>query len=129
MEGPYVRVLLRQETGRGREKQPTLVALALHRCNVLFAMLRDGTVYDAPEAIAAERQPSFEASTIRFTTTEPERKAMPKTPPEDLWGKPPTEFVKKKDSHEGTRCSEDFVPPSGTHLAESHYSFTRYSIG
>ncbi len=42
-----------KKRAEGKKHNQAVIALARRRCNVLFAMLRDGSVYEAPEALAA----------------------------------------------------------------------------
>jgi transposase len=42
-----------KKRAEGKKHNQAVIALARRRCNVLFAMLRDGSPYEAPEALAA----------------------------------------------------------------------------
>lgn len=42
-----------KKRAEGKKHNQAVIALARRRCNVLFAMLRDGSVYEAPVALAA----------------------------------------------------------------------------
>ena len=42
-----------KKRAEGKKHNQAVIALARRRCNVLFAMLRDGTLYEAPETLAA----------------------------------------------------------------------------
>lgn len=42
-----------KKRAEGKKHNQAVIALARRRCNVLFAMLRDGAIYEAPEALAA----------------------------------------------------------------------------
>lgn len=42
-----------RKRAEGKKHNQALIALARRRCNVLFAMLRDGSIYEAPAAVAA----------------------------------------------------------------------------
>lgn len=53
MRGPLFSDLLPPQAGQRMKHSQALIALARRRCNVLFAMLLDGTIYEAPEALAA----------------------------------------------------------------------------
>ena len=44
---PASRVYYDKKRAQGKNHTQAVIALARRRCNVLFAMLRDGTVYDA----------------------------------------------------------------------------------
>ncbi|MBP2385405.1 IS110 family transposase [Paeniglutamicibacter kerguelensis] len=47
------RTYYEKKRAEGKKHNQAVIALARRRCNVLFAMLRDGTVYEAPEAAVA----------------------------------------------------------------------------
>jgi hypothetical protein len=52
----YIRSSNSRRRGRGREAtghNQVLIALARRRCDVLFAMLPDGALYEAPQAQVA----------------------------------------------------------------------------
>ena len=53
MQGSHIEDLLREETCRGKKHEQAVIALPRRRCNVLFAMLPYGTVYEAPESTVA----------------------------------------------------------------------------
>ncbi|MHA7244063.1 IS110 family transposase, partial [Paeniglutamicibacter antarcticus] len=42
-----------RKRAEGKKHNQAVIALARRRCNVLFAMLRDGSIYEVPEALAA----------------------------------------------------------------------------
>ncbi|MGA7207007.1 MAG: IS110 family transposase [Specibacter sp.] len=42
-----------KKRAEGKKHNQAIIALARRRCNVLFAMLRDGSTYEAPEVLAA----------------------------------------------------------------------------
>ncbi|GAA5227790.1 IS110 family transposase [Paeniglutamicibacter antarcticus] len=42
-----------RKRAEGKKHNQAVIALARRRCNVLFAMLRDGSIYEAPQALAA----------------------------------------------------------------------------
>ncbi|MGH3495763.1 MAG: IS110 family transposase, partial [Sciscionella sp.] len=42
-----------RKIGQGKHHSQALVALARRRCDVLYAMLRDGTLYQADHDLAA----------------------------------------------------------------------------
>jgi hypothetical protein len=47
-------VLVRdRKIAQSKRHNQALIALARRRCDVLFAMLRDGTLYDAEHSLAA----------------------------------------------------------------------------
>ena len=50
---PASRAYYDKKRAEGKKHNQAVIALARRRCNVLFAMLRDGTVYEAPEATVA----------------------------------------------------------------------------
>lgn len=41
------------ERAEGKKHNKAVIALARRRCNVLFAMIRDGSIDEVPEALAA----------------------------------------------------------------------------
>ncbi len=48
MQEEHVRAYYEKKRSEGKKHNDAVKALARRRCNVLFAMLRDGTVYEAP---------------------------------------------------------------------------------
>ncbi|GAA4363658.1 hypothetical protein GCM10023166_07090 [Paeniglutamicibacter cryotolerans] len=52
-EDPTSRAYYDRKRAEGKKHNQALIALARRRCNELCAMLRDGTIYGAPEALAA----------------------------------------------------------------------------
>ncbi|GAA4381817.1 IS110 family transposase [Paeniglutamicibacter cryotolerans] len=50
---PSSRIYYDRKRSEGKKHNQALIALARRRCNVLFAMLRDGVLYQVPEATAA----------------------------------------------------------------------------
>lgn len=53
LSDPVSRRYYDRKRGEGKRHNQALIALARRRCDVLFAMLRDGTLYDAPQPLAA----------------------------------------------------------------------------
>lgn len=49
LNDPRSRAYYDKKRAEGKRHNQALIALARRRCDVLFAMLRDGTLYDAPE--------------------------------------------------------------------------------
>jgi hypothetical protein len=45
---PHIPGLLARKISQGKRDNQALIALARRRCDVLFAMLRDGTFYSPP---------------------------------------------------------------------------------
>lgn len=45
---PESRAYYDRKSGQGKRHNQALLALARRRCDVLYAMLRDGTLYGAP---------------------------------------------------------------------------------
>lgn len=50
LKDPASRAYYDRKRAEGKRHNQAVIALARRRCNVLFAMLRDGTIYQAPEA-------------------------------------------------------------------------------
>ena len=48
LKDPLSRAYYDRKRPQGKRHNQALIALARRRCDVLFAMLRDGTLYDAP---------------------------------------------------------------------------------
>lgn len=53
LRDPVSRAYYDRKMAQGKRHNQALIALARRRCDVLFAMLRDGTLYDAGHALAA----------------------------------------------------------------------------
>jgi transposase len=53
LKDPVSRAYYDRKRGEGKRHNQALIALARRRCDVLFAMLRDGTLYEEPAANAA----------------------------------------------------------------------------
>ncbi|MDQ6752237.1 MAG: transposase, partial [Actinomycetota bacterium] len=53
LKDPVSRAYYDRKRTQGKRHNQALIALARRRCDVLFAMLRDGTLYQAPEVKAA----------------------------------------------------------------------------
>lgn len=53
LSDPISRRYYDRKHAEGKKHNQALIALARRRCDVLFAMLRDGTLYDAPQPVAA----------------------------------------------------------------------------
>ncbi len=53
LRDPASRVYYDRKRRERKGRQQALIALARRRCDVLFAMLRDGTAYDADRDLAA----------------------------------------------------------------------------
>jgi transposase len=53
LKDPVSREYYDRKRAEGKRHNQALIALARRRCDVLFAMLRDGTLYEAPETKAA----------------------------------------------------------------------------
>ena len=53
LKDPVCRECYDRKRAEGKRHNQALIALARRRCDVLFAMLRDGVLYEAPAAKAA----------------------------------------------------------------------------
>lgn len=53
LKDPVSRTYYDRKRAEGKKHNQAIIALARRRCNVLFAMLRDGTIYQEPVALAA----------------------------------------------------------------------------
>ncbi|GAA1366021.1 IS110 family transposase [Arthrobacter rhombi] len=53
LHDPVSRTYYDRKRAEGKKHNQAVIALARRRCNVLFAMLRDGTIYQEPVALAA----------------------------------------------------------------------------
>ena len=53
LRDPTSRVYYDRKIAQGKRHNQALIALARRRCDVLFAMLRDGTLYQTDFAVAA----------------------------------------------------------------------------
>ncbi|MHA7298665.1 IS110 family transposase, partial [Pseudarthrobacter sp. MDT3-1] len=53
LKDPLSRAYYDRKRAEGKRHNQALIALARRRCDVLFAMLRDGTLYDAPSPTTA----------------------------------------------------------------------------
>lgn len=53
LHDPVSRTYYDRKRSEGKKHNQAVIALARRRCNVLFAMLRDGTIYQEPLALAA----------------------------------------------------------------------------
>ncbi len=53
LHDPRSRTYYDRKRAEGKKHNQAVIALARRRCNVLFAMLRDGTIYQEPMALAA----------------------------------------------------------------------------
>ncbi|MCU1443511.1 MAG: transposase [Cryobacterium sp.] len=53
LRDPVSRAYYDRKIAQGKRHNQALIALARRRCDVLFAMLRDGTLYDADHSVAA----------------------------------------------------------------------------
>ena len=53
LRDPVSRAYYNRKIAQGKRHNQALIALARRRCDVLYAMLRDGTIYDANHALAA----------------------------------------------------------------------------
>ena len=49
LRDPVSRAYYARKIGQGKRHNQALIALARRRCDVLFAMLRDGTLYSPPQ--------------------------------------------------------------------------------
>jgi hypothetical protein len=53
LRDPISRAYYDRKIAQGKRHNQALIALARRRCDVLFAMLRDGTLYETKHPIAA----------------------------------------------------------------------------
>ena len=56
LRDPVLRAYCDRKIAQGKRHNQSLIALARRRCDVLFAMLRDGTLYETKHALAAGQE-------------------------------------------------------------------------